>query len=357
MGTTDKLRKGEEMMNRTKRVLGLAIVLLTVFTIIGFAKGRKEAQAKEEGSINLATLIYGSIQDADYSTLGYMTAQAMAKRPEVGKTAFSEKVGAPDAVRVMEEYINAGYNVVWAHSSIYTNAVYEICDKYPNVSFILEGDAAPTGDKVKSNVWLMERNYYIGFYVLGQLATLQTQTKKVAFVGAVKLPFQIGIIKALNQSIKEHDPSVEFKYIFVGDFDDPVKARQTAEALISQGYDVLLSALTLGNYGLFEAAMGKPVWITTEYTDKQHMGPKNYLSSEIFDFTIPLNAILDKINEGRLGGHHPLEYGLAEEGKPRYTQLPAFNAPESVNQILKQTARKVSSGEIKVVKNLKDLPF
>ena len=204
---------------------------------------------------------------------------------------------------------------------------------------------------------IRDRNYYIGFYVLGQLATLKTQTKKVAFVGAVKLPFQIGIINALNQSIKKYDPSVEFKYIFVGDFDDPVKARQAAEALISQGYDVLLSALNLGNYGLFEAAAGKPVWITTEYTDKQHMGPKSYLSSEIFDFTIPLQDILDRINEGQLGGHYPMEYGLAEEGKPRYTQLPAFNVPDSVNRALKETAAKVSSGEIQVVKDLQNLPF
>jgi basic membrane protein A len=344
-------------MKRTKYVLGLVVILMATVAIMGFAGGDTEAQAKKEGSINFATLIYGSIQDADYSTLGYMTVQTMAKRADVGKTAFSEKVGAPDAVRVMEEYINSGYNVVWAHSSIYTNAVYEICDKYPKVSFILEGDAAPTGDRIKSNVWLIERNYYIGFYVLGQLATLKTQTKKVAFVGAVKLPFQIGIINALNQSIKDNDPSVEFKYIFVGDFDDPVKARQAAEALISQGYDVLLSALNLGNYGLFEAAAGKPVWITTEYTDKQHMGPKNYLSSEIFDFTIPVDAILDKINEGQLGGHYPLEYGLAEEGKPRYTQLPAFNVPDSVNQTIKGTSKKVSQGEIEVIKNLTDLPF
>jgi len=344
-------------MKKIIRIMILAAGLVLVITAVSFAGSKPEAKEAKEGSINFATLIYGSIQDADYSTLGYMAVQNMAKRPDVGKAAFSEKVGAPDAVRVMEEYINGGYNVIWAHSSIYTNAVFEICDKYPNVSFILEGDAAPTGDKVKDNVWLVERNYYIGFYVLGQLATLKTQTKKVAFVGAVKLPFQIGIINALNQSIKDHDPSVEFNYIFVGDFDDPVKARQSAEALISQGYDVLMSALNLGNYGLFEAAAGKKVWITTEYTDKQHMGPDNYLSSEIFDFNIPLNYVLDRINEGKLGGHYPLQYGLAEEGKPRYTQLPAFNVSDSVNAALKETAMKVSSGDVKVIKDLTDLPF
>lgn len=280
----------------------------------------------------------------------------MAKRANVNHSAFSEKVGAPDAVRVMEEYMNSGYNIIWAHSSVYTNAVFELCDKYPNVSFILEGDATPAGEKVKDNVWLMERNYYIGFYVLGQLATLKTQTKKVAFVGAVKLPFHIGIINALKQSSADHDPGVDFKYIFVGDFDDPVKTRQSAEALISQGYDILLSALNLGNYGLFEAVKGKPVWITTGYTDKQHMGANNYLSSEIFDFNIPLNAIFDQIGQGKLGGHYPLEYGLAEEGKPRFTQLPAFNTSDSINAKLKETSMRVSSGEIEVVKNLKDLP-
>jgi len=331
--------------------------LLLIFAPVLWAEGNgeKESSAAED-TLQVATLINGSIQDADYSTLGYMAVQKMAKRPDVGKSVFSEKIGAQDAVRVMEEYIDGGYNVIWAHSSVYTNAVYELCDKYPKVSFILEGDAAPQGERIKNNVWLIERNYYPGFYVLGQLATLKSQTRKIAFVGAVKLPFQVGIINALKQSIADHDPAIDFKYIFVGDFDDPVKSRQAAEALISQGYDVLLSALNLGNYGLFEAAKDKPVWITTEYTDKRHFGPANYLSSEIFDFEIPLEAILNQIGQGKLGGHYPLQYGLAEEGKPRYTQLPAFNVSDDINKKLKETARKVSSGEIKVVKDLQNLP-
>jgi basic membrane lipoprotein Med (substrate-binding protein (PBP1-ABC) superfamily) len=142
----------------------------------------------------------------------------------------------------------------------------------------------------------------------------------------------------------------------VGHFDDPIKSRQTAEALISSDYDILASGLNLGNYGLFEAAMDKPVYITTMYTDKSNIGPKNYLSSEIFDFTIPLGHILDRISEGQKGGYFHLDYGLAREGKPRYTQLPAFNVSDEINTAVSQTARDVQSGKIKVTKNLRTLP-
>ena len=125
--------------------------LLLILAPILWAGGNGEkAPAVAENALQVATLINGSIQDADYSTLGYMAVQKMAKRPDVGKSVFSEKIGAQDAVRVMEEYIDGGYNVVWAHSSVYTNAVYELCDKYPQVSFILEGDAAPQGERVKT---------------------------------------------------------------------------------------------------------------------------------------------------------------------------------------------------------------
>ncbi|MCK4515526.1 MAG: BMP family ABC transporter substrate-binding protein, partial [Spirochaetaceae bacterium] len=232
----------------------------------------------------MATLIYGSIQDADYSTLGYVTVQALNRRPDVGRSAFSEKVGASDAERVMEEYIASGYDIIWAHSSIYTNAVNVVADRYPEISFILEGDSKPAPEAAKPNVWLIDRNYYTGFYVIGQLAALQTETGKVAFEGAVKLPFQIGIANAIRQGIEETDPSVEFTYIFVGDFDDPVLARQTTEALIARGNDVIMSALNLGNYGIFEAVQGKKVYVTTVYTDKQNFGPENFMTSEIFDF-------------------------------------------------------------------------
>lgn len=329
------------------------LILFAVIAALLPAIGTRGEESNQP-VINLAEIIYGSIQDADYSTLGYMTLQTVAKRPDVGRTAFSEKVGAPDAVRVMEEYIADGYNVIWAHSSIYTNSVYAICDKYPEVSFILEGDGKPK--EQKSNVWLIDRNYYSGFYVIGKLAALKSSSKKVAFVGAVKLPFQMGIINAIEQAVKETDPSVDFKYLFVGSFDDPMKSRQTAETLITQGYDILMSGLNLGNYGLFEAAKGKPVYITTMYTDKQNINPKNYLSSEIFDFTIPVNYILDQIDKGIKGGYTFLAYGLAEDGKPRYTQLPAFNVSDKINQALKATAKDISTGKIKVVENLKTLP-
>ena len=205
-------------------------------------------------------------------------------------------------------------------------------------------------------MWLIERNYYPGFYVLGQLATLKSQTRKIAFVGAVKLPFQVGIINALKQSIADHDPAVDFKYIFVGDFDDPVKARQAAEALISQGYDVLLSALNLGNYGLFEAAKGKPVWITTEYTDKRHFGPDNYLSSESSILKFPSMRSWTRSARASWAATIRWSTACAEQGKPRYTQLPAFNVTDEINKKLKETAMKVASGAIKVIKDLQNLP-
>ena len=343
-----------------KLVRTCVLALFGLFLVLApalWAGGRGESGGTAAGKkLSVATIIEGSIQDADYSSLGYLAVQDMAKNPNVGKSVYSEKVGPPDAVRVMEDYINSGSNVIWAHSATYVNAVYEIADKYPNVSFILEADLPPTADKVKSNIWTIGRNYYLGFYVLGHLASLKTQTGKVAFVGAVKLPFQVSIINALKQSIAEYGPNVDFKYIFVGEFDDPVKARQSAEALISQGYDVLLSALNLGNYGLFEAAKGKPVWITTEYTDKHEFGPNNYLSSELFSYQAPMNSILNQIADGELGGFYPLEYGLPDQGTPRYTQLPAYNVSDEINKKVTETASKVASGEIKVVSDFVNLP-
>jgi hypothetical protein len=42
-------------------------------------------------------LIHDSIQDADYSKLGYMILQAMGKRPDEGKITLSDEVGAKGA--------------------------------------------------------------------------------------------------------------------------------------------------------------------------------------------------------------------------------------------------------------------
>ena len=103
---------------------------------------------------------------------------------------------------------------------------------------------------------------------------------------------------------------VELKLVWAGDFNDPTKARQVADALIAEGCDVLMGSLNLGMFGVFEAVKSAPdkVLVTAKYTDKSTYAPDNYLTSLIYDFAGPLTAIYNKIQAGEMGGYYPLGF-------------------------------------------------
>src|SRR5665648_1072684 len=100
-----------------------------------------------------------------------------------------------------------------------------------------------------------------------------------------------------KRQIADSGLNVELKLVWAGDFNDPTKARQVADALIAEGCDVLMGSLNLGMFGVFEAVKSAPekVLVTAKYTDKSTYAPDNYLTSLIYDFAGPLTAIYNKV--------------------------------------------------------------
>ncbi len=325
----------------------IALALLATALCVT-AEGTSEASKPK---LRLAAVLPGSIQDADYNALGYLALEE-AKKSFGAETAFSEKVAVPDAERVIKEYINEGYNIIWVHGNQFNSAALKIGPTAPDTVFIIEGDGKP--DAALPNFWYIDRNYYTGFYTLGYLAALQTKAGKIGYVAGLELPFTRGEINAVKQAIRESGVKASFEHLYVGDFNDPVKARQAAEGLLAKGVDVIISAVNLGNLGIYAAAKeaGRPVWITTTYTSKKDQAPANYLTSDIFDFNVTLKQILERVGKGEKGGFVMMEYGA---GKARSTELPLLNTTPEINEKVKAVAGEVASGKRAVAKNLAEI--
>ena len=303
----------------------------------------------------IAAIFPGVINDRDYNQLGYQALMDLKK--ELGlKVAYSQKVAVPDAARVMEEYIDAGYNIIWAHGGQYVRITLEVAKKHPDVYFIIEDEAPPKGDY--PNVFTLGREYHLGFYVLGALAAMVTKTGNIGFISGLELPFTYGELNAIYQAIKDLglEGKVKLHYIYTGDFNDPLKARQAAETLISKGCDVLISGLNLGNFGLFEAVKKakRKVYFTATYTDKSQSAPENFLAADLFDFSYSMKKLVKAIMNGEKGRYFPMEWG---KGKARYTQIPVKNVSIYINEQVKKLAEGIEKGEIKVVKELRRLLF
>src|SRR5215470_2128221 len=293
------------MSVRTARIVA-ALVLVLSFALGAFQGG--EAQGKRK----VAMILPGTIQDADFNTLGYVALQDVAKSLDV-QVSHSENVAVADAERVSREYIASGHDVVAYHGGQFITIMQKLSAQFPKVVFIQEasGRVPNTGP----NVWIIGRKYYQGYYALGALAALSTKTSKVGLVGGVRIPDVISSTNAVLMAMKEHNPKAELIYNFIEDFNDPVKARQTAEAQLGAGADFLVNFVNLGVYGVAEAAKAspKPVLITTLYTEKWDAAPKNMTVTLLFDFAKPYREIVGKILKGETSGYYEMRPGSGFE--------------------------------------------
>lgn len=333
--------------NLNKKIVILIVMVLAVSVF--FSGDIVSAQSQEN---KMAAIFPGSIQDADWNSLGYTALQNV--EDEFGiPVNYSEQVAVPDVTRVVNEYIALDYNILWIHGTQYNSAIFDLAEENPNVTFIVEQDTPLPQDF--ENVITIKRNYYIGHYVMGALASEVTETGKIGFVGGLEISWTIGVVNAIQQAVNDVNPDVEFDYIYVGSFNDPLKTKQATESLINNGVDVIMSGVNLGNYGMFRAVENadNQVYVTSIYTDKSQLSPEHFLTSDLFKYNSLMKEIVsDIVNEGKRSGLYNMEYG---EDKGRYIKLPVNNVSEKTNNWIKDIAKKVARDKIEVEENLDEI--
>ncbi|MGA9190237.1 MAG: BMP family ABC transporter substrate-binding protein, partial [Anaerolineales bacterium] len=240
---------------------------------------------------------------------------------------------------------NDGYNIIFTHGGQFASQTQSLAEEFPDVSFIAESDAPI--DNAPDNLWVIDRNFQVGFYAIGALAGMQTKTGKIGYIGGLTLPFSYAEVHAMQQALKDQGLDVELKTVWVGDFNDPSKAREVADTMEADGVDVLVGSLNLGMLGVFESAKNasSDVWVTAKYTDKSAFAPDNYVTSVLYDFAGPLKAIVQNIMDGKTGGYYPLGFDTGVS-----LQKPQNVSDDVISKIDKITSD-LQSGAITVDKN------
>lgn len=266
------------------------------------------AKPSTAASLKLAMILPGPIQDADFNAVGAQALDEVKKQTNT-ETAFSESVAVADAERVAREYLNSGYNVVAFHGGQFLTIVQKLAPAFPDATFIMES-AGKVSD-LPPNVWTLGRKFYQGFYALGVLAAASSHSKNVGYVAGVKLPDFVASLNAVKQASQDTDPTIQVQYAFIGDQNDPVKARETTASQINGGVDFVVVSVNLGVQGVAEAAKAapKPVFFTTYYTDKASLAPNLLTVSLLSDFATPYVQMVKSIQSGTRGGYLEMRPG------------------------------------------------
>jgi basic membrane protein A len=254
----------------------------------------------------------------------------------------------PNSLDTMQTWVDDGYNVVWTHGSQFTQVALKLAEKNPAVTVISEDDAHP-GD-IPPNLWVLDREFHVGFYPLGVLAARTTKTGKIGYVTGLSLTFTFAEVHAMEQAFQDLGLAgqLELRTAWTGDFDDPAKGQAATEKMLREGCDVIVSGLDQGTEGLLRAVRQRPAgraWGTGLYTDKHDLAPDHFLSACLTDFATPVVDILSRVRAGERSGYYPMgfESGLL---------IRRPNASDKVRGEVQSVIEKVMRGDIVVKENL-----
>jgi basic membrane protein A len=150
--------------------------------------------------------------------------------------------------------INEGANVVVLLGFEFNDIVKEVAPTAPDTQFLIVDQCF---DERPDNVHCAVFREYEASYLMGVAAGMLTESKKVGVVGALDIPFLHRYTDGYAQGVKSVAPDVSVDIRWVGGenpFADPVRAKEQAVAMHAAGSDLIFTATSGGDYGVFEAA-------------------------------------------------------------------------------------------------------
>ncbi|MEL7608059.1 MAG: BMP family protein [Bacillota bacterium] len=237
------------MKHPFKKTLVCLVCILMLTSLIGCAteqpadNGEPEKSAPPQATqapteapkkvFKVAALLPGSINDGSWSTLGYNAAKNAAEKYGA-EFSYIEISSAADVLEAAEDYAQRGFDLVFGHSTDYQDSFVKICDQYPGTYFVVTN-----GTINKDNMTGVINKAYEGNYLSGVIAALSSKTKKIAYIGPTEMQSINESMAGFKQGAVSVVPDIEVILTYLGTGTDVGKAKESAQALINNGVDVI----------------------------------------------------------------------------------------------------------------------
>jgi basic membrane protein A len=274
---------------RLRKVL---VVLLVAFLMSGLLAGcggndEKDKQgdsADKQEKIKVGWVYIGVPGDAGWTFAHdegrkYMESQI----PGVESIVLENVPEGADAERSFEQLAQEGCKIIFGTSFGYGDAMLAVAKKYPDVKFM-----HASGFYTNENMSNYFGRIYQARYLSGMVAGAMTKTNKIGYVAAYTIPEVVRGINAFTLGVQAVNPDAVVKVVKTNTWYDPTVEKQSAQALLADGCDVIaqhqdtpqpqIAAEEAGKFGIGyntdmkqwapEANLTSPIWNWGPYYTK-----------------------------------------------------------------------------------------
>ena len=213
------------------------------------------------------------------------------------ETVFIESVPEADSARIIDRLIQEEKcDVVFTTSFGFMDDTVKAGARYPDKKFM-----HCSGFKQAPNVGTYFADLYQTYYLNGLMAGALTKSDKIGYVGAFPIPEVIRHMDAFALGIKATNPKAKVHVKWIYGWEAPDKAREAAEALITEGCDAL--AFTEDTPAVVEVGQehtekGKQIYTFSHYSPMQHYGKDSVVSGQLCDWGVMYVKILSDLYNG-----------------------------------------------------------
>lgn len=174
-------------------------------------------------------------------------------------------------------FASQGYDVVFAGSFSFEDALASVAPQFPKVKFAIIDGNAPSLPNCEALHFHEEQSSFLA----GYLAAAVSKKKTIGFVGGMEIPLIKKFEAGYRVGAKTADPNVKVIATYTGDWDDVSKGKTQAQQEFGNGADIIFQAAGKSGLGVIEAAkeMGPGYYAIGVDSDQDDIAPGRVLTS------------------------------------------------------------------------------
>ncbi|MGD9001447.1 MAG: BMP family protein [Anaerolineae bacterium] len=323
------------------------IPLILLAMVVGACGGG--GGAEEAGVFRVAVIMPSTINDLAFSQSMY---EALVKiQGEMGgeeqmELVYSENMFVvDDAAAAIRDYASQGYDLIIAHGSQYGSSLKEIAPDFTETAFAHGTTVDTFVDEGINNVFAYEAASHEGGYVNGVMAAMLTESNIIGVVGPIETGDAKLYIDGFKAGVEATNPDAQVNINYIGSFSDVALASEAASTHISAGADALSGTAQMVVGAIGKAEENGVLWFGTQ-ASQTSLAPSVVVANQVYDWTVVLDDIIDKMNEGVYGG---TAYVIdLENGGEVMDYNPDFDLPADVKQMAEDTTQGIIDGSITI---------
>ncbi len=324
------------------KILALFIAILFAVTIFAGCAPTKPAEkpaTKPAEKTKVAMILVGPKNDGGWSQAHYEGLMYLKDHDPNVEVAYSENVqeGAP-AEKVISDYCNQGYKVIFATSFGFMDPMVNVSKDYPDVVF-----EHCSGFKTTPNLGTYFGKMYQPDYLSGLVAGMMTKANYIGFVAPFSTPEVVREIDAFTIGLQEVNPDAKVHVVWLNTWFDPTKEGNAAKTFIANGADIIVSGMD--SPAPLKEAQKAGIYAIGYDMDAASAAPKAVLTSRIWHWGVYYTKVLKEVEDGTW---KPTQYwGSMNDG---IVDLAPFGpmVPQNVKDYVTKKENAIKDGTFKV---------